>query len=128
MPSQLQIDMQLQFTKQAREEYLRIVSVFAEFAGARSANLFIERVRERGTTLLKHPEVGHPETLLSDRKRMYRSISINKNYYFIYHVTKTTIWIVDIWDRRQNPAKLTARIQKLHVPACSKNWEATDKW
>ena len=76
--------MQLQFTKQAREEYLRIVSVFAEFA--------------------------HPETLLSDRKRMYRSISINKNYYFIYHVTKTTIWIVDIWDRRQNPAKLTARI------------------
>ena len=72
MPSQLQIDMQLQFTK--------------------------------------HPEVGHPETLLSDRKRMYRSISINKNYYFIYHVTKTTIWIVDIWDRRQNPAKLTARI------------------
>ena len=102
--------MKLQFTKQAREEYLRIVSVFAEFAGTRSANLFIERVRNRGTTLLKHPEVGHPEPLLSDRKRLYRSISINQNYYFIYHVTKTTIWIVDSWDRRQNPAKLTARI------------------
>ena len=79
--------MQLQFTKQAREEYLRIV------------------------TLMKHPEVGHPETLLSDRKRMYRSISINKNYYFIYHVTKTTIWLVDIWDRRHNPSRLTARIK-----------------
>ena len=104
--------MQIQFTKLAREELLRIVSVFAEFAGARSANLFVERVRERGATLLKHPEIGHPETLLSDRKRMYRSISINKNYYFIYHVTKTTIWIVDIWDRRQNPARLTARIGK----------------
>lgn len=73
--------MQIQFTKQAREELLRIVSVFAEFAGARSANLFVERVRERGATLLKHPEIGHPETLLSDRKRIYRSISINKNYY-----------------------------------------------
>lgn len=47
--------MKLQFTKQAREEYLRIVSVFAEFAGTRSANLFIERVRNRGTTLMKHP-------------------------------------------------------------------------
>ena len=103
--------MQIQFTKQTREEYLRIVSVFAEFAGTRSANLFIERVRERGATLLKHPEIGHPETLLSDHKRMYRSISINKNYYFIYHVTKSTIWIVDIWDRRQNLAKLTARIR-----------------
>lgn len=103
--------MRLQFTKQAREEYLRIVSVFAEFAGTRSAIFFIERVRERGETLIKHPEIGHPETLLSDRKCMYRSISINKNYYFIYHVTKTTIWIVDIWDRRQNPARLTARIK-----------------
>ena len=90
---------------------MRIVSVFAEFAGARSANLFVERVRERGATLLKYPEIGHPETLLSDRKRIYRSISINKNYYFIYHVTKTTIWIVDIWDRRQNPARLTARVR-----------------
>ena len=103
--------MQIQFTKLAREEFLRIVSVFAEFAGARSANLFVERVRERGATLLKYPEIGHPETLLSDRKRLYRSISINKNYYFIYHVTKTTIWIVDIWDRRQNPARLTARVR-----------------
>ena len=92
--------MQLQFTKQAREEYLRIVAVFAEFAGTRSASLFIERVRERGATMLS-----------SDRKRMYRSISINKNYYFIYHVTKTIIWIVDIWDRRQNPSRLTARIK-----------------
>lgn len=104
--------MQLQFTKQAREEYLKIVSVFAEFAGTRSANLFIERVRERGTTLLKYPEIGHPESLLSDRNRLYRSISINKNYYFIYHVTPTTIWIVDIWDRRQNPVRLVARIKK----------------
>lgn len=103
--------MKLQFTKQAREEYLRIVSVFAEFAGTRSANLFIERVRDRGTTLLKHPEIGHPESLLADRDRLYRSISINKNYSFIYHVTKTTIWIVDIWDRRRDPAKLTARIK-----------------
>lgn len=58
--------MKLQFTKQAREEYLRIVSVFAEFAGTRSANLFIERVRDRGASLLKQPEMGHPESLLAD--------------------------------------------------------------
>lgn len=103
--------MKLQFTKQAREEYLRIVSVFAEFAGTRSANLFLERVRDRGITLLKHPEVGHPESLLFDRKRLYRSISINKNYRFIYHVTNTTIWIVDIWDRRCDPSRLAARIR-----------------
>lgn len=102
--------MQLQFTKQAREEFLRIVSVFAEFAGTRSANLFVERVRERATALVKHSEIGHPEMLLSGRKRLYRSISINQNYRLVYHVTKTTIWIVDIWDRRHDPSKLMVRV------------------
>jgi len=103
--------MRLQFTSQAREEFLRIVSVFAEFAGPRSADKFIERVRERGETLLKHPEIGHPEQLLAGRQCKFRSISLNKNYYLIYHVTKSTVWIVDIWDRRNNPAKLKSRIR-----------------
>ena len=75
--------MKLQFTKQAREEFLRIVSVFAEYAGLRSADKFIKRVNDRGETLLN----------------------------LIYYVTKTTIWIVDIWDRRNDPAKLVKRIR-----------------
>ena len=103
--------MKPQFTKQAREEFLRIVSVFAEYAGPRSADKFIRRVNERGETLLKYPEIGHPEMLLSDRQHRYRSISLNANYYFVYYVTKTTIWIVDIWDRRNDPAKLAKRIK-----------------
>ena len=103
--------MKLQFTKQAREEFLRIVSVFAEYAGPRSADKFIRRVNERGETLHKYPEIGHPEMLLSDRQHRYRSISLNANYYFVYYVTKTTIWIVDIWDRRNDPARLVKRIR-----------------
>ena len=103
--------MQLQFTKLARTEYLRIVSVFAEFAGVRSAGNFIDRVKEKGEALLKHPFIGHLETLLSNRQRDYRAISINKNYRMIYYVSNDTIWIVDFWDRRNNPAKLVARVK-----------------
>ena len=103
--------MKLQFTKQAREEFLRIVSVFAEYAGPRSAEKFIKRVNDRGETLLKHPQIGHPEMLLADRQYKYRSISLNTNYNLIYYVTKTTIWIVDIWDRRNDPARLVKRIR-----------------
>ena len=103
--------MQLQFTKQARTEYLRIVSVFAEFAGVRSAGNFIDRVKNKGEMLLKHPFIGHPETLLSNRSRDYRAISINKNYRMIYYVSNDTIWIVDFWDRRNNPAKLLVRVK-----------------
>lgn len=103
--------MRLQFTKQARTEYLRIVSVFAEFAGVRSAGIFIDRVKDKGEMLLKHPFMGHPETLLSGRSHGYRAISINKNYRMVYFVSNDTIWIVDFWDRRNNPAKLVARIK-----------------
>ena len=39
------------------------------------------RVNDRGKTLLKHPEIGHPEMLLTGRQHKYRSISLNTNYY-----------------------------------------------
>lgn len=88
--------MQIRFTKKGREEFLKIISVFSEFAGTRSANKIIERVQQKGVILLKYPKSGHPEPLLSDRKRDYRYVVINKNYRMIYHVTKNTIWIVDV--------------------------------
>lgn len=66
------MNMQIRFTKKGREEFLKIISVFSEFAGTRSAN---------------------------------------KNYRMIYHVTKNTIWIVDVWDRRNDPSKLVSRIK-----------------
>ena len=75
------------------------------------ANLFIEKTNQCGNKLLKYPHIGHPEELLADRKRLYRTISINTNYRLIYHVTSTTIWIVDVWDRRRDPLKLTKRIK-----------------
>ena len=87
------------------------MSVFAEYAGPRSADKFIKRVNDRGATLLKYPEIGHPEMLLADRQRKYRSISLNTNYSLVYYMTMTTIWIVDIWDRRKDPAKLVSRIR-----------------
>lgn len=102
--------MKLRFTKQARQEFLQIVDVFIEFAGERNANKFITKMNLCGERLLKQPLSGHPEELLAGRKRLYRSLSINANYRLIYHVTSTTIWIVDIWDRRRDPLKLAERI------------------
>ena len=103
--------MKLRFTKQARIAFLQIVDIFVEYAGQRPANLFIEKTNQCDNKLLKYPHTGHPEELLADRKRLYRTISINTNYRLIYHVTSTTIWIVDVWDRRRDPLKLTKRIK-----------------
>ena len=36
--------MELQYTKQAKQEFLRIVEIYGEFSGPISANKFIEKV------------------------------------------------------------------------------------
>ena len=103
--------MRYKITKPAQKALERIYDTFFEFAGKHHADEIIERVDDRLNTLLQHPYIGHPETLLSNRDKDYRAISINKNYSMIYYVGKDTIWIVDFWDRRNNPAKLVARVK-----------------
>ena len=102
--------MKIRFTKKTEAELLRIVDIFNEYAGARSANAFIDKVAICGSTLLKHPLSGQIEQILSDRKKTYRFKYINDNYKLIYHVTKNTIWVVDFWDRRCDPLRLAKRI------------------
>jgi len=102
--------MRLRFTKRARLEFLRIVDVYAEYAGQRYADNFINKVDRCLKDIMKYPTSNHPETLLLERKTLYRAKTITDNYRIIYHATSETIWIDDIWDRRSNPAKLTNRI------------------
>ena len=103
--------MRYRITKPAQQAFEHIYDTFFEFAGKRYADQMVDRVDDRLNTLLKHPFIGHPETLLSNRSRDYRAISINKNYRMIYYVSNDTIWIVDFWDRRNNPAKLLLRVK-----------------
>ena len=102
--------MQLRFTKRARHEFLRIVDIYVEYAGQRAADKFIDKTKACGEAILKYPTAGHPEPLLLGNKKLYRAKSITENYRIIYHVTNTTIWVDDIWDRRRDPSKLTNRL------------------
>lgn len=102
--------MRLRFTKRARLEFLRIVDVYAEYAGQRYADKFIDKVDRCIKDIIKYPTSNHPETLLLERKTQYRAKTITDNYRIIYHATSETIWIDDIWDCRCNPVRLTKRI------------------
>ena len=103
--------MQLRFTKQARMEFFRIVDVYAEYAGQRSADKIIDKMKKCIESILKYPTASHPEALLADRKRLYRAKMLTKNYRIIYHVTDSSVWIDDIWDGRRHPARLVKRIK-----------------
>ena len=69
--------MRYRITKPAQQAFEHIYDTFFEFAGKRYADQMVDRVDDRLNTLLKHPFIGHPETLLSNRSRDYRTISIN---------------------------------------------------
>ena len=103
--------MKVRFNKPAKQEFLRIVSVFVDYAGQIYADRFIDKVVDIAGQLSKFPYIGHPEQLLAGRKRLYRAIPINENYRIIYYVSATTVWLVDIWDRRRNQERLEKRIK-----------------
>ena len=102
--------MELRYTKQAKQEFLRRVDIYGEFSGPISANKFIEKVNSINRMLIKHPYLGHPEELLANRKFPYRSKSITKFYRMIFYQDGDTIWVVDFWDSRRDPAKLVLRL------------------
>ena len=64
--------MKLQFTKRARLEFLRIVGVYAEYAGQRSADKLIDKMDRCIKDITIYPTANHPESLLLERKILYR--------------------------------------------------------
>ena len=103
--------MQVKYKRQALRELARITDIYLEYSGPIAARRLIGNVEDCIMSLQKFPFIGHPEPLLTDRKRLYRAKSINKNYRMIYYTTQKTIWIVDFWDRRRDPAKLARRVK-----------------
>ena len=62
--------------------------------------------------LAKNPQIGQKEILLSERIQEFRYL-VYKNYKIIYwvNVEKHRIEIINVFDTRQNPAKLGQDLQ-----------------
>lgn len=62
--------------------------------------------------LAKNPQIGQKEILLSERFQEFRYL-VYKNYKIIYWVNleKHRIEIINVFDTRQNPAKLEKDLQ-----------------
>ena len=63
--------------------------------------------------LEEHPESHTPESLLANRKRLFRSCHIMKRFKIVHYYAKSsdTVHIVDIWDTRMSPENLKKRIK-----------------
>jgi plasmid stabilization system protein ParE len=104
---------QVIWQKRAEKELFKyLVSSFLEF-GETTANRFAKTVENINTELERHPEIGYPEPLLQDRKRLYRARHILKRFKLIYYYAHSsdTVHIIDIWDMKREPSKLIKRIK-----------------
>lgn len=102
--------MQIEVSKRAQHQWLRILVYYNEMGGAQAAAKLHQRFLKRQARLLKYPKSGFPEPLLSDRKIRYRASIINDYYKVIYYVKGDILRIAAFWDMRMHPDKLRKTI------------------
>ncbi|SFW39103.1 Plasmid stabilization system protein ParE [Prevotellaceae bacterium HUN156] len=102
--------MQVEVSKRAQRQWIRILVYYNEMGGERAAaNLHLKYLQKQ-KRLLKYPESGSLEPLLSDKKIRYRSLIINDYYKLIYYVKGDILRIAAFWDMRMHPDNLRKTI------------------
>lgn len=98
--------MHIEVSKRAQQQWLRILVYYNEMGGQRAAVKLHQKYLSKQARLLKYPESGFPEPLLSDKKICYRASILNKYYKVIYYVKGDALRIAAFWDMRMHPDKL----------------------
>lgn len=103
--------MQVKWSKKALTALDSAIDYGYKTFGEKATTEFYLRIKKHEVYLQDNPNIGSPEQLLSERKSDYRSIVVHKHYKMVYHITRDTVWISDLWDTRREPQKLTKRIK-----------------
>ena len=93
------------WTDSARFQLEEIFNCHREIAGLRIAQKLKNQLYNRTSQLVKFPESGPLEPLLSSRKLDYRYL-VEGNYKIIYWIENQNIKIAAVFDCRQNPTKM----------------------
>ena len=78
--------------------------IYVEF-GERAVNEFYNKIDKIEKDLLEFPELGKVEALLAGRKKVYRSLPVNRLSKLIYSVESDHIRIHALWNTRCEPNK-----------------------
>ena len=89
------------------EKHLDLIYRFIAQDSAQSANKWAEVVFRKIEQLKLFPYSAPREVILSKFPEDFRSLLVKKDYKIVYYVDKDIIYIVAVWNCRQNPANLT---------------------
>lgn len=103
--------MQIEWTDEAKEQLDTIYLMYEDVNLTAAVNIrqsLILSVRQ----LVEFPQMAPVEPLLKRRKIKYRSLVVGRLFKIIYSIDEETIYIVGIWDCRQDPKKLKEKIKR----------------
>lgn len=100
----MDIKWSVRFTK----EWRRIVVYTLDNYGRRQASKNADRLERLLHILAENPKYGFPEPLLKGvSKHDYRSLLFFGPYKIVYYVSSTHIHLVDIWNMKMSPERLS---------------------
>ena len=79
--------------------------------GLKYKRKFVQDVDQTVRMLMRSPNAGSFEELLSDLPMDYRSFVVNHLSKIIYRIQDDVIYIVDFWDVRRNPETLASQVK-----------------
>ncbi len=97
--------MQITFTHPAMRSLKRLYDYRKGRSGVESARKFRKAIFDAVNPLEEFPRLGKQEESLVDQENEYRSL-LAANCKIIYRVEATEIFIIEIFDTRQDPDKL----------------------
>ena len=98
------------WSKRAERSYGKIIDYIATQFGKPRARKYVTDVYAEVEKLHDNPRLGQVEPLLEGARHEFRRLVIEDLTKVIYRITDTSIEIVDVWDVRQDPKELAARV------------------
>jgi Plasmid stabilization system protein len=92
--------------QEANEDMEELYNYYAE-KSINTAIRIYNGILEEANILMQHPNLAAIEQLLNDFAKTYRSLVVSKGRYkLVYTVESSNIYIVRVWNCKQEPEKL----------------------
>ena len=97
---------QIKWTNQAKADRVNILDYFGKRNGSKSYSKKLNKVFiSEIDNISRHPNLGRKSNSANVR------VKVSGSYYIIYMIDKNSIFILRIWDTRQNPIKLNKNLR-----------------
>jgi len=95
----------LVYTDKAIESLQEVLEFLSPKVNLEKLTQIRDEILDKADTLMKHPYLGQEEEYLEHLQMGHRRL-VQSHYKIIYRIEGNTIYITDIFDSRQDPAKM----------------------